>query len=71
MYLTTPVLMNLSLKLNICFHDDVEKFAGYNPSPKYQAGGGGGGKTNRPGQLAPHSLRINKLSETLMKLSQF
>ena len=67
MYMATPVLMNLSLKLNICFHDDVEKFAGYKPSPKYQAGG----KTNRPGQLAPHSLRIDKSSETLMKLFQF
>ena len=49
MYMATPVLMNLSLKLNICFRDDVEKFAGYKPSPKYQAGG----KINRPGQLAP------------------
>ena len=69
MYIATPVLMNLSLKLNICFYDDVENFAGYKPSPNYQAGGGG--KTNRQGQLAPHSLRINTLSETLMKLSQF
>ena len=50
MYMATPVLMNLSLKLNICFHDDVEKFAGYKPSPKYQVGGG---KINRHGQLAP------------------
>ena len=42
MYIATPVLMNLSLKLNICFYDDVENFAGYKPSPNYQAGGGGG-----------------------------
>ena len=43
MYMATPGLMNLSLRLNICFHDDVEKFTGYKPSPNFQAGGGGGG----------------------------
>ena len=32
MYMTISVLMILSLKLNVCFHDDVEEFAGHKQS---------------------------------------